>query len=80
MSNKLINKYNEIKNKIDNSPKLSLLVVATLFGVVCPMAAFVSYMYLGKDTKVPRTKNTQIVNYNDSIKQHMTIEPIQKQR
>lgn len=76
MKNKILNKYEKFKARVDNDPKYALLVVSLILVLGSLSAATIGYFCLNKNDN---KEKTHITNSVDSVKKYMTIKQAQKQ-
>ena len=76
MKNKILNKYEKFKARVDNDPKYALLMVSLILVLGSLSVATIGYFYLNKNDK---KEKINITNSIDSVKKHISIEQIQNQ-
>jgi hypothetical protein len=76
MKNKILNKYEKFKARVDNDPKYALLVVGLMLTIGSLSAVTIGYFCLNENDK---KEKINITNSIDSVKKHISIEQIQNQ-
>lgn len=76
MKNKILNKYEKFKARVDNDPKYALLMVSLILVLGSLSVATIGYFYLNKNDN---KEKPHITNSVDSVKKYMTIKQAQKQ-
>lgn len=76
MKNKILNKYEKFKARVDNDPKYALLVVSLVLVLGSLTASTIGYFCLNKNDE---KEKINITNSIDSVKKHISIKQIQNQ-